>query len=140
MAWSLLLAGCGPYVLRGKVVEGRASSIAFVEVDDPRLESLGLDGAIYELTLDPQSLARKVVATGAVEPDGSFAIPVEEFGAGLLEYEFGLVVRRPRHDSAVEYFRLPARSRRVLVTLAPGADRYRALDDPLRESQPFLRE
>jgi len=136
----LLLTGCGPYVLRGKVVQGSTSNIAIVHHDDIRLAGSGLAGAVIELTLDPRSLGRRVMATREVEPDGTFALPIEQFGAGLLEYEFGLVVRCAGHDSALDIFRLPGRGRRVLVSLARGPDRYRPREDPLKETRTFLRD
>lgn len=135
-----LLTGCGRYELRGKVIGGSVSAISFVEADDPQLHAPGLDAATIELTLDPRSLGRKVVASGPANPDGSFTIPVDQLGAGWLEYEFGLVVRCPGHDSAVEFFRLPSRGKRVLVTLARGLDRYRPREDPLKDTETFLRD
>lgn len=142
--WTLglfaLLPGCGEYVLRGKVIDGPSSRIEFVEPSDPRFGSAGLSDATVELTVDPQSLGRKVLASEPVGPEGVFLIPVKEFGAGLLEYEFELVIQRPGYSSVVEQFRLPGRGKRVLVTLARGTDRYRPREDPLGDTRSFLKD
>lgn len=90
------------------------------------------------LILDPDSLGRKILANIVSQPDGTFEIPVNEFGAGLLEYEFELLARSDGFDSAHNRFRWPG-GKRVLVTLKRGPDRYRPEDDPLKEAQPYLR-
>ena len=134
---ALWLTACGTYELRGKVIEGPASRIEFVDASEPRLAAAGLEGATFELSLDPQRPGRKRIATGNVGADGTFSIPVKELGAGFLEYDFGLVFRLPGHDSAVEYFRLPGRHKRLLVTLARGPDRYSPPLDPAGDLQQF---
>ena len=60
----LLLAGCGGYVLEGRAVEGQFSGVEFVDTDDPRLDGRGMPSITVEVIRDPDSLGRKVVATG----------------------------------------------------------------------------
>ena len=134
---TLLLAGCGGYRLDGFVAPGAASGVEFRKVGEVTRPPLGVEGATYELSLDPRSLGRRVVARGDVSPDGSFSIPIDEPGTGFLEYEFELVVRAKGYDSAVGDFRLPPKGTRVVVTLAPGRDRYREPDDPMRDLERF---
>ena len=132
------LGGCGHYVLQGKVLSGPTPGVSVVDADDERLQARGLDRATYELTLDPRSLNRKVLARGIVAPDGSFSIPIREPGAGILEYDFELLVRHEGHGSAVWGFRLPPRGKALFVTLAPGPDRYQPREDPYREAETYM--
>ena len=143
-AASLLIAlsvgGCGPYALNGKAVAGNQPGIRFTDPDDASLLAPGIPNATYQLTLDPRSLNRKVIARGAAGYDGALSIPIHEPGAGFLEHEVELVVRHEGYDSAVSRFILPRRGTIVRVTLAPGPDRYRPPDDPLRDAEPYLKD
>lgn len=136
--WLTLAAGCGQYVLEGKVVEGEASAVQTVTPDDPRLEKPGLGQAQLVLTLDPNSLGRERIASQTVRPDGTFAIPVDVFGAGFLEHKFSARVRLEGYNSAFEVFMLPGGDQKLLVTLAPGRDQYEEPDEALEESKRFL--
>lgn len=131
----LTLAGCGGYTLRGHVIEGMHSSVSIVDADDLRLQSPGLDGATIDLMLDPDSLGRRSLGTAHSAMDGSFSLPIDEFGAGVLEHEVRLVGRAAKHQSAVKHFILPSRGKRVLIVLAPGRDTYRAPEDTLRDAR-----
>jgi hypothetical protein len=138
IVWLTLAAGCGQYVLEGKVVEGDASAVQAVPPDDPRLEKPGLGQAQIVLTLDPQSLGRERIASSTVQPDGSFAIPVDVFGAGFLEHEFGARARLDGYNAAYDVFMLPGGNQKLLITLAPGRDTYDEPDEALEESKRFL--
>ncbi|RMD66106.1 MAG: hypothetical protein D6824_01455 [Planctomycetota bacterium] len=116
-----LSVGCAPYTLRGKVVEGDVSFIAVVDASDPRLDGPGLSGALLTLQTDPQRLNRKTVGSAVSGADGSFSIPVNEVGAGLLIYDMGLKARKQGYSPTEQFFRLPPANKRVLVLLAPGA-------------------
>lgn len=137
MGLATVLLGCGGTTLRGKVVQGQASSIAFVADDDVRLLSTGVSQTRLTLTLDPGSLGSKILANIVCQPDGTFEVPVKEFGTGLLEYEFELLARSDGYDSAQDRFRWPG-NKHILVTLRRGADRYRPEGDPLKEARPYL--
>ena len=134
---TVCLAGCGGNTLRGRVVEGPASSIAFASENDARFLGSGVGMTRITLTLDPDSLGRKLLANIVTQPDGTFEIPVREFGAGLLEYKFELLARSDGYDSAQDRFKWPG-NKRVLVTLKRGHDRYRPEEDPLKEARPYL--
>ncbi|MBI1371937.1 MAG: hypothetical protein GC159_04140 [Phycisphaera sp.] len=138
--WSTTLGGCASegYVLRGKVVEGPVSSISVVAADDPRLAGPAVAGASVDLTLDPLSLGRRPLGNTTSYTDGMFQIPVDEFGAGTLEYHVGILARAQGHDTAEDVFMLPSSSRRILIVLKRGADRYRPKDDTLKELAPYL--
>jgi len=117
-----LLAACG-YTLEGKVVRGDYSSIQIVADDDPRLEQRGIPGVRLHLQSDPNKLQRETVARTTTGSAGEINIPVDLAGAGFLLYDFGLYARKQGYAPAELLFRLPAKSRRVLITLAPGDDR-----------------
>lgn len=135
---ALTLSGCGAYQLQGRVVHGNSAEVLVVERNDPRLqEAAGVAGADVRLTIDPQSLGRTMLPTQMTRPDGSFAITVDEFGAGALEYDAMLLVRREGHEHAEGLFKLPRSSQRVLVVLPRGVDRYSEPDDPLEDLERF---
>lgn len=117
-----LCGGCGAYELQGAVVLGDISYIALVDESDPRLTGDGVAGVQVMLETDPSSLNREVVGTAVSGPDGSFTIPVDEIGAGFLEYEVAVRARAPGYLSTEQWFRLPPSRKRVLVSLAPGQD------------------
>lgn len=119
---SMLLAACSPYTLRGKVIQGDASYVTIVNPDDPRLAQSGLSGTHLRLVLDPLRLNRKDIATGYSGANGEIEMPVEEFGAGTLQFDVGFYARRNGFNSAEGYFRLPGSGKRILVVLAPGRD------------------
>ena len=131
-------AGCSSYQLRGKVVEGSVSQILIVDQDDPRLDQPGLANATVEVTVDPQTLARKPLPAQTTAGDGSFAVPIDEIGAGTLEYQAGLIIQRRQYQTAHEILAVPSGGKRVLVTLARGADRFVRPEDPLGDSRRFL--
>ena len=133
-----LLTGCGGgAVMRGKVVSGPQSMVMVVTEDDPRLAGPGLDGVTIQLTLDPRSLGRKPLGNGATYNDGTFAIPINEFGAGLLEYEVGVLARLEGRQYAEGYFKLPPSSQRVLIIMAKGQDTYREFEDPRKDIERY---
>ena len=118
----LLLSACADYRLQGVVVPGLPGTSPTVEVvkqDDPRLAETGLASASLDLTLDPSRLNAKPIGSTTSGSDGSFALPVAEPGAGFLQHDVQLDVARDGYRSASERFRLPAASRRVVVTLPP---------------------
>jgi len=138
VALALTPIGCESYALRGKVVTGDESLVTLVTDDDPRLADPGIANATLRVTLDPHSLGRQVLAESVTRTDGSFAIPINKFGAGTLEYPIELLARRKDHAHAKAVFQLPPRDQRVLVILAPGRDTYRPPDDPLEGARPYL--
>lgn len=125
-ALAISVSACSPYALRGKVIEGQGSYVTIVDASDPRLAEPGLSGAAVTLVLDPTQLNRKTLASGISGADGEVSLKVDEFGAGMLEYDVGVYARRRGREPAEGYFRLPGSSQRVLISLAPGEDRENA--------------
>ena len=134
------LTGCGPYTLRGLVVDGPDPGAWVVSPDDPRLESVGVPDASITLVLDPRSLGRKELGRFLSDSEGRIAIPVDVLGAGFLEEDFGLVVRRAGFQTLDETIRLPSGDNRLLVVLKRGPDTYRPPTDPFREARPYLNQ
>lgn len=124
------LGACGPYTIKGRVVHGDTSYVSIVEPGDARLEGTPVAGAQIRLRMDPGKLNRKTVAQEVSDGNGEFSLPVDEFGAGILEYDLGLTARRKGYVSAEGFFRLPPGSRRVLVVLAPGTDPAGYTEEP----------
>ncbi len=140
-----LLTGCGQYQMQGVVVEGAQSRIMVVSQDDPRLlEGYGLPLALIECTLDADRLNRKELPSGLSDVDGTFAITVDEAGAGYLDYYVRMIVRKSGYDTAIQDLRIPGPKQFVLVTLARGEDRYQkeptdVMDETLEMGEPYMR-
>lgn len=125
-----LASGCETYQLRGRVATGDATYITLVDADDPRLQTGdAIAGVVLRLQTDPGKLNRAFVGQGVTNGQGEFEIPVDEVGAGFLEYDVGIDARRPGFESAESFFRLPPSGKRVLVVLRPGKPTRGTLDD-----------
>ena len=121
---ALVLTGCSSYAVRGVVIRGETSYVELVGKNDPRLEAgQPVSGATIAGIIDPQSLKSTRLKPVATDALGAFKIPVDNFGAGWLEYELGLIVRSSNFTPAEGHVDLPGGGRRVLVVLAPGTDR-----------------
>lgn len=125
-----VLGACGPYTIKGRVVQGDTSYVSVVEQGDSRLGASPVAGAQVRLRMDPGKLNRKTLAQEVSDGNGDFTLPVDEFGAGILEFDLGLVARRKGFVSAEGFFRLPPGSRRVLIVLAPGQDPAGYAEEP----------
>jgi hypothetical protein len=142
---SAVLCGCGRYQMRGVVVEGAISTIRVMDENDPRLlEAYGLPLATIEATLDAERLSRKQLPRGISDVDGTFVVPVDEPGAGYLDYYVRVIVQKAGYDTAVQNLRVPGPKQRLLVTLSRGADRYKPdapdlMDETLKMGEPYMR-
>lgn len=126
-----MLPACGPHTIHGRVVQGDTSYVMVVDKDDYRLDEAdtGVAGVLLRLQLEPGRINRRTVAEQSSGSDGWFELPVDEFGAGLMELEGGLLARRKGFKSAEGAFMLPGGSKRVLVVLEPGRDAPGAFDE-----------
>lgn len=112
------------YALQGRVIRGDYSAVMLVDADDSRLTSgEGLAGVSLHVQQDPGQLNRRTLHRGNSGGDGSFALPIDLFGAGSFNYDIGFFARRQAYDPATGYFRLPPKSKRVLVIMTRGTDR-----------------
>ena len=135
---ALWLPGCESYQMRGYVVEGPASMVLIADADDSRLQMPGVPGATLEFMLDPTSLGRKPMGATFTGKDGAFNVPVDEFGAGFLEYELGVICRRKGYEPAIGNVIMPNHDQRLLVVLNPGRDVYKEKPDVMEDTQRFL--
>lgn len=142
-----LLGACSSYALRGRVVEGPRPGIELVHQDDPRLtQEHGVAEAFLQLTLDPNRLSKKVVGRATSGSDGTFVMPVDAFGSGVLMHEVELDARRTDFLDSKGTFMLPGgkTDRRVLVTVVTGKqkrfDERSLLDRTMDEAEVYLRE
>ncbi len=131
-----LLPACGPHKIYGRVVTGDTSYITVVDKDDHRLDAEGgVSGVLLRLQLDPGRINQRNIAEQTSGEDGKFTLPVDEFGAGVIELEGGLLARRHGFKSAEGVFVVPGNSKRILVVLEPGRDAPGAF-----EEEPSARE
>ena len=135
---AFVLPGCGPYLLKGRVIPGDSPHVLVVPKSDSRLdEGPGIPGATISLRLDPNSLGGRDLAGGVSDGDGRFAIPIDEFGAGLLEYDLGVRVRQRGHSTTYDVIGMPGSGLRVLVILPRGPDAYEKPYDPQDDLRDF---
>ncbi len=134
------LSACSTYKLQGTVVYGPRSTIEVVSSDDPRLKGSPIDDAAILITLDPNSLRSKFLGQSLPNDKGEFAMAIDEPGAGLLEYEVGVICSAPGFTEAGETVALPGSSKRLLITLAPGSGRVPKPDRLLEEFEKNKRQ
>jgi len=132
--------GCQPYELAGVVVaaRGEPGGVRVVKQDDERLNSPGLAETTVILTLDPDSLRPIRLGSVTTDEQGRFRMPVDETGAGFLEYDLGVYARKKGFAPTWQQLPLPARGRRLVVLMQPGVDRELIAPDPIRETIEML--
>ncbi len=130
----LAATGCGEYRLRGLVVEGDTAAVLVVDDDDPRLAQHGLSGAVIELTVEPNSLRPKSLGAAMTDDHGQFDMAIDQPGAGLLEYDIGILCRLDGYRSHYETLLLPGSNRRLLIIVHEGRGVNRAKGDLLQET------
>lgn len=126
-------SGC-TYELTGKVIRGDRSKVHHVDADDPRLEYPGLAHAELELLLDPSSMTITRLAKLTTDERGTFSVPVDKFGAGLLEYELGVSCHLPGYDDLWEATDMPRRGTQLLIVMAQGHRRSRPKQDIIEQT------
>ena len=134
--------GCANYQLQGVVVEGRSPDMQILAKNDPRLnQGYGLPDAVVELTIDPNHPRSQRLSSVTTDAQGRFAVPIDVFGAGMMEYEVGLLVRCKDYRPQWHVFELPKQKKRVLVVMTPGVDSGRPnvdlIEDTLRSMPPL---
>lgn len=137
LALSLLLTGCADFRLQGMVVEGSVPGLAIYDKDDDQLSQsgkFGLDQAIVEVTIDPDTGERQRLDPVRTDSAGRFSVPLDVFAPGMLEYEVGLLIHRPGFRPHWQVIQLPDDDERVVVTLEPGSGASRLEIDLLRDT------
>jgi hypothetical protein len=132
------LTGCESYSLQGVVVEGKSSQVLVVDKNDSRLGMPGLRDARIDVTIDPRTINPRKQAVLTVE-DGRFSMPINESGAGFLEYEAAMVIQHEGFVHIEHTMKLPGNNKRVLIIMKPGDDHYKpetnVVDESVREGQ-----
>ncbi len=118
-----LLTACS-YSLQGRVVRGDYSAVEVVDSSDPRLSDpkTALSGVAVSVQADPNKINRKTLGRAVSARGGEFSLPVDEFGAGVLDYDVGVFARKKGYEPAEGFYKLPGGSRRILITMTPGQD------------------
>lgn len=107
LACSLFAAACGGHRVRGRVVEGDFDFITVVSGSDARLASPGIGSTRITFTRDPGRLNAAQVGSGVSDPEGSFDIELDAFGAGWMSEEWLVRAVRSRFGFAEGTVRLP---------------------------------
>ncbi len=133
---SLCFVGCtsGPYVLKGKILEGNNPRVEVVGQDDERLQTQGVGFYRMNIKIDPNRIEEFVV--GDIESDltGTFATQVNHFGAGFLLYDLGIVGRKQGYSPTQEILPLPKRNQRIIIYVKRGRDFSNAEQDTIGET------
>jgi len=119
---AIVVSGCSPYALKGRVIAGDISYITIVERDDPRLSEAGIPGVRLAIMSDPLKPNRKSISNNLSDQSGNIELRVDEIGAGFLEYEVALFANREGFKRSEGFFNLPPSGKRVLVVMCPGRD------------------
>ncbi len=129
LAGVLVLAGCG-YRLDGRVVDG-FSGVSIGRADDPDARKSGIGGATIELVREPDTMNRTVAARATSDDAGRFTLEVSGFGAGWMEEQWLIRVRRSGFETIETDVQLPRepKDRLAIVTMARGKSR------PFREPE-----
>ncbi len=130
-----MIAGCKSHQLSGVVVEGEHPRVELVDSGDARLDIGVIPEARISLTLDPTSLNPKILAELVSDPNGGFTTDVSALGAGMLQYDLGVLCQAEGFKTLYQTMPMPKRGRVLLVVLAPGHDRHRPPGDFLRETE-----
>ena len=139
----LLLPACAAYEMEGRVVEGNLPQAVNVGKSDPRLALDPLPGTTIQLVIDPDGMDPKLIGPALSGDDGRFVIPIDETGAGFLNYDLRVIARRTGHAPVDAQLRMPRKGKRLLIVMPPGPDRDIKLepdpiDETLRMGRPFL--
>lgn len=115
----LVAAGCGAHRVEGRVVEGDFDFITVVDGGDSRLAAPGIGSTRITFTRDPGRLNAQQAGSGVSDPEGSFDIEIDAFGAGWMSEEWLVRAVRSRFGFAEGQVRLPKphRGEQLLITI-----------------------
>ena len=145
---SVALTGCaGSYAIEGKVIQGPSAQVLVVSSSDARLKESDLSGAgaTVEGIFEPNNrIDRRPLNRVRADGEGYFSLPVNETGAGFLEYEATIIARKDGYTGVMQTIALPSRRQRLLIVMPRGRENLRVpedfLDEALREAKPYLEE
>ena len=122
------LAGCS-YRLEGKVIDG-FSGARVARTGDPEERKGGIPGASVELVRDASTMNRAVAARATSGPDGRFELEVDGFGAGWMEEEWQVRVRRSGSENVEQGIGLPGSAKDRLLIIGMSRGKSRPFRDP----------
>ena len=140
----LLLTGCQPYSLQGRVIEGPRSYIAVVDANDQRLAIPygGVPNAEISLILDPTKMNRIVEQPAYSGLKGIFELPVQATGAGFLKYDALITITAEEFVPVEKIMPLPGSDKRLLIVLKSGTGKLNRpndfLEDTMKKAKPYL--
>ncbi len=138
------LTGCGASQLTGRVVEGPVTMVEVVnDLPASVASGVGLPGAEVVVLMDPDQANRKEIGRAMSRADGTFTVPIDAFGAGVLEHRVLISVHRRDFESAEVETILPGSNKQVSASLKPGTERRKShesvVDETLRIAEPYMR-
>jgi hypothetical protein len=110
----VLIVGCAPVKVSGKVISGRLSVITAVPLSDPRLSGEGVVGAIVVAN---QEARQGTTLTAVADANGVFSIPLK--GDGALGQPITFKVEADGFLSAQVTMPTPTPNEKLLVVLKP---------------------
>jgi hypothetical protein len=120
----LSLTGCSANTINGMVVRGDSSFIQWVERG--RAPSMGggepIGGVAISVVRDPMSPGRQMVGSCISQPDGTFTLSLDAFGAGWTDEDW-LIVAERRGAGRAEYVGRLQGGQSLHILLAAGTDR-----------------
>ncbi|MGA1393966.1 MAG: hypothetical protein ACO38W_12505 [Phycisphaerales bacterium] len=113
------VSACGAHRVKGRVVEGDFDFITVVSGSAARLAAAGIGSTRISFTRDPGRLNSQQVGSGVSDPEGSFDIEIDAFGAGWMSEEWLVRAVRSRFGFAEGMVRLPKphSDERLLITI-----------------------
>ncbi len=131
-----LAAGCSPYVLQGVVVRTDASAVNATRWDGhpDTLPGATMSGVNVEVVFEPRTTRPRKLGMVLTDDQGRFVMPIDESGAGFMEYEVMVVARAPGYRPSWRIMRLPARGEYLVIQMAPGRDEGGPPVDMLEET------
>ncbi len=144
--FALALPACSSYQIQGVVVEGPQPGLFVVDSNDPRLTKwTAVADARVDSIIDPEKLRPKLLPSVMTDDRGRFVIPIDEPGAGLLEYTVSVYASADGYgDQGINTMPLPGSGKQVLVVLAAGRGARprgtQSTEDLLNEAEKFKRQ
>lgn len=132
-------AGCSTYVLEGRVVEGAAPDMYFVETDDPQLAEPPINGVRVTVDRDHDKLSSHLAGHGASDQHGRFSVSLDEFGSGWMDETWLIRASKPGYRTAESILRLGPSTREqwLLIVLPRGASDVPRREDLMEEYERY---
>ncbi|PHQ82366.1 MAG: hypothetical protein COB69_02050 [Phycisphaera sp.] len=114
LALSMLIIGCAPVKVTGKVISGRLSVITSVPPGDARLKG---EGIAFANIVAVQEARHNTILTAVADANGMFSIPLK--GDGALGRPITFEVQAEGYLPAQVTMPTPTPNQKLLVVLKP---------------------